>query len=83
MRDLAKTATYSLVHFSVSLSVAYALTGSWQVAATIGLVEPLVQTVAYALHEQAWKRPAKGAKAAWGKVVRAIRPRDGSFTVTA
>ena len=83
MRDLAKTATYSLVHFTVAFSVAYALTGSWRAAATLGLIEPLVQTGAYALHERAWKGVPVSASALWGKILTGIQPRDGSFMRTA
>lgn len=53
-RTMTKTATYSVMHMIVAIGVAYALTGSWIVALGIGLVEPVVQTVAYHLHERAW-----------------------------
>ncbi len=55
-RGAIKTATYSLTHLGVAMSVAYALTGSWSAALAIGLVEPAAQTVAYVLHERAWRR---------------------------
>lgn len=51
-----KTATYALMHFIVAILVAYALTGSWSLALAIGLVEPFVQTFAFALHERAWSK---------------------------
>lgn len=51
-----KTVTYSLMHLSVAMTVAFVLTGSWQAALAIGLIEPLVQTAAYMLHERAWAR---------------------------
>lgn len=57
-RPALKTLTYSLTHFTVAISVTYAITGSWQAALAIGLIEPLVQTGAYALHESAWARAA-------------------------
>lgn len=57
-----KTATYALMHFVVAIAVAYALTGSWQLALAIGLVEPIVQTFAFAIHERLWNR-ASGWKA--------------------
>lgn len=53
-RPALKTLTYSLTHFTVAISVAFALTGSWQAALAIGLIEPVVQTAAYALHERIW-----------------------------
>lgn len=51
-----KTVTYAVMHLVVAMAVAYALSGSWQVALGIGLLEPAVQTVAYTIHERAWKR---------------------------
>ncbi|GGY49177.1 DUF2061 domain-containing protein [Parvularcula lutaonensis] len=59
MRTAAKTTTYAVVHFAVAFTVAYALTGSWTAAAAIGLVEPFIQTGAYALHERIWEGSPK------------------------
>ncbi|MFA6020410.1 MAG: DUF2061 domain-containing protein [Rhodospirillales bacterium] len=53
--DIAKTATFAVVHFSVAFAVGYALTGSVVVGGTIALVEPMVNTLAFYLHEKAWK----------------------------
>ena len=60
-RRLVKTLTYSLMHLIVAITVAYALTGNWAIALGIGLIEPLVQTVAYTVHERLWERAAPGA----------------------
>lgn len=54
-RDLAKTITFAIVHFSVAFGVAYALTGSVPVATGLALIEPLVNTVAFFFHERAWR----------------------------
>lgn len=54
MRVAAKTASWSLVHMTVAIAVAYALTRNWQAALAVGLIEPLFQTIAFALHERAW-----------------------------
>ena len=56
VRDLAKTSTYAVMHFFVAVAVAYALTGDLRIAFSIGLIEPLVQTAAYAVHERGWAR---------------------------
>ncbi len=56
MRDLLKTISFGAVHFVVGFSVAYALTGSLVIAGGIALIEPAVNTVAYYLHEKAWRR---------------------------
>lgn len=61
-RPALKTLTYSAMHFAVAISVAFALTGSWQAALAIGMIEPLVQTVAYTVHERVWERAGRGAK---------------------
>lgn len=58
MRTLAKTGTYALTHFVVAVTVAFALTGDALIALSIGLIEPAVQTLAYAIHERAWERKA-------------------------
>jgi uncharacterized membrane protein len=55
MRPLAfKPVTYSAMHFLVAIAVAYALTGDWRIALGVGVIEPMVQTVAYMVHEKAW-----------------------------
>lgn len=51
-----KTITFAMVHFSVAFSVAWALTGSMVIGGMIALVEPAINTVAYAFHEQIWQR---------------------------
>ncbi|MEM0928460.1 MAG: DUF2061 domain-containing protein [Pseudomonadota bacterium] len=56
MRSFIKTTTYAAMHFIVAFSVAFALTRSMPAAAAIGIVEPLVQTFAYALHERLWEK---------------------------
>lgn len=54
-----KTVTYSLMHLAVAMTVAFLLTGSWHAALAIGLIEPLVQTAAYTMHERAWARTVR------------------------
>lgn len=54
MRFAAKTASWSLVHMIVAIAVAYALTQNWRAALAVGLIEPIFQTIAFALHERAW-----------------------------
>ena len=52
-----KTGSYALMHFMVAITVAYLLTQSWKAALAIGVVEPLVQTVAFYFHDRAWNGP--------------------------
>jgi uncharacterized membrane protein len=64
MRTAKKTATYSVMHLTVAFLVAFALTRDWRAALAIGLIEPIFQTIAFALHERAWaKAEAKGQTA--------------------
>lgn len=51
-----KALTYGLMHFSVAVTVTFLLTGSVAAALSIGVVEPMVQTVAYTFHEKLWTR---------------------------
>lgn len=51
-----KTGSYAVMHFMVAITVAYLLTQSWKAALAIGIVEPLVQTVAFYFHDRAWNR---------------------------
>lgn len=56
MKQLIKTATYSVMHMSVAISVAYILTGDIAIALGIGLIEPFVQTFFYHMHEHLWSK---------------------------
>lgn len=53
---LAKTLTYCAMHFTVAIIVAYVLTHNWSIALSIGIVEPLVQTVFFNMHERGWNK---------------------------
>ena len=46
--------TYALMHLTMAITVAYALTRDWRIALGVGVIEPMVQAVAYMLHEKAW-----------------------------
>ncbi len=56
-----KPVTYSLMHLTVAIGVAYALTRDWRIALGVGVIEPMVQTVAYMLHEKAWSIGGRNA----------------------
>lgn len=51
----AKTASYAVMHLTVAILVAYALTLDWRKALAIGIIEPFVQTFAFALHDRYWR----------------------------
>lgn len=75
MRTICKTGSYGVMHLVVAVSVAFALTGDWVIALSIGLIEPLVQTLFYALHERVWERKRKGGAE--------TTPRDATFAIAA
>ena len=52
---MKKTASFAVVHFSVAFAVGYLMTGSVLVGGAIALVEPMVNTVAYHIHEMVWR----------------------------
>ena len=53
---MSKTMSFAAVHFTVAFSVGYAMSGSLLVGGAIAIVEPAINTVAYYVHEQVWKR---------------------------
>ena len=59
---MTKTVTFAIMHFSVAFAVAYLLTGSLAVGGAVALVEPLVNTVGYHIHERIWARADRPAR---------------------
>ena len=55
MKLVAKTASYGAVHVAVATTLAYLLTGDVAAAIGIGLIEPIVQTGVFAVHERLWE----------------------------
>jgi uncharacterized membrane protein len=72
-----KTLTFALLHFGVAFSVTYLLTGSLAVATGVGLIEPLVNTAAFYLHERAWRRAEERRT---GRAPRTGPPREIAAT---
>ena len=56
IRRLAKTGSYWVVHISVAVLVAWALTGNLAAALAIGFIEPTVQAFVFYFHEWVWER---------------------------
>lgn len=63
-RDLLKTGSFALLHFSVGFGVAYLISGSLPVALGVALIEPTVNTVVFFFHERAWAKLDRQAPAA-------------------
>ncbi len=55
-RDLVKTASFAVLHFSVGFGVTYALTGSLAIATGVALIEPTLNTLVFFFHERVWRR---------------------------
>lgn len=55
-RDLLKTGSFALLHFSVGFGVAYLISGSLPVALGVALIEPAVNTVVFFFHERIWAK---------------------------
>lgn len=53
---MLKTLTFTLMHFCIAFSVAYALTGSVTVGGLVATVEPLCNAVGFFFHEKVWQR---------------------------
>lgn len=53
-RDIAKTLSYLAVHLTIGFSVAYAFTGSIEIASGLAIIEPMVNAVAFFFHEKLW-----------------------------
>ena len=64
-RIFKKTLSYYIMHITVAMLVAYAITGNLWMAITLSLIEPTVQAVAFFFHEKIWNRKdQKSAQAA-------------------
>ena len=67
--SLHKTASYYVMHIVVAAGVAYAVTGSWQAALALSLIEPSVQALAYFGHDRIWSR---WGHTGWRRYVQAL-----------
>lgn len=61
---MLKTITFTVMHFCIAFSVAYALTGSLTVGGLVAAVEPLCNSVGFFVHEKLWQRFERKAPAA-------------------
>ncbi len=55
-RDLVKTVTFAVMHFTVAFLVTWALTGDILIGSLVAMVEPAINTVAFYFHEKVWSR---------------------------
>lgn len=71
---MTKTLTFAAMHFSIAFAVAYALTGDLVVGGAVALVEPMVNTLGYHVHERIWRRFERAGLAGGGAPERPSRP---------
>lgn len=55
MRLFLKTISYGVIHIIIATAVAFTLTGNLAVALGIGLLEPIVQTFVFSIHDWLWE----------------------------
>lgn len=53
---MLKTLTFTVMHFCIAFTVAYALTGSITVGGLVAAVEPLCNAIGFFFHEKIWQR---------------------------
>jgi uncharacterized membrane protein len=59
---MVKTATFTVMHFSIAFTVVYLMTGDALVGGAVALVEPLINSAGYFVHERIWERLNNGAR---------------------
>lgn len=52
---MLKTLTFTMMHFAIAFSVAWAVTGSLTVGGLLAVVEPLCNALGFFVHERFWK----------------------------
>lgn len=53
---MLKTISFGIMHISVAFLVIWAITGDWRLGGITAMVEPLINTLAYHVHEKVWKK---------------------------
>ena len=61
-RTIIKAVTYRVFGLSVTIVIAWFLTGSTAIAASIGVLDASVKIVCFYLHERAWLKIKFGRK---------------------
>ncbi len=56
MRDILKTVSFAVLHFTVGFAITYALTDSIAIATGVALLEPTANTIVFYFHEKAWNK---------------------------
>lgn len=51
-----KTLTFAIVHVCVAFLVTFAITGSLAIGGLVAIIEPMVNTFVFFLHEKLWNK---------------------------
>ena len=60
-RSLTKTITWRVTGSGATFLIAFLISGTWQLAGTIAIIQLVANTVLYYVHERFW------ARIKWGK----------------
>ena len=52
---LFKTISYGIIHWCVAVAVGYGITRDIRMALGIGIIEPIIQTGVFAIHDYLWE----------------------------
>ncbi len=61
-RSIIKTITWRILALLITITVSFAILGSWSVSIAIGILSNLLKTLFYYMHERLWEITN------WGKV---------------
>lgn len=53
-RHFAKAVTYRIIGTFTTISIGWAVTGSMEIGASLGIIDICVKTLLYYMHERAW-----------------------------
>lgn len=56
LRSVAKTLCWRITGSSATFAVSLLISGSWQMAGSIAVIQLTVNTVLYFIHERVWNR---------------------------
>ena len=59
-RSMVKSLSWRVVAMAITLSVTYAVTGSFSLAAAVGVTDTVIKIGTYYAHERAWNRISFG-----------------------
>jgi len=60
LRSILKAITYRITGTIATALIVYIVTGAFELALAVGLVEPIAKIIIYYLHERAWQLVPKG-----------------------